>query len=490
MSGGFHWQDTIAALASPLGSAMRGIVRVSGPDAMRIVAACFTPDDPTRWQTLRLPERHPGNLNVTIHHPRSTIHDSPPTLRVPADIYLWPGRRSYTGETLAEIHTVGSPPLLEAILSDLFAAGARPAQQGEFTLRAFLNGRLDLLQAEAVLGVIDARDQLELRTALDQLGGGLSTGIAGLRADLLDLLADLEAGLDFADEHIEFVSHTELVRRVQSGRDTLTAILDHADRRLTSRARSRVVLAGPPNAGKSTLFNALAGRVAALVSPIAGTTRDYLAADIECAGVAITLIDTAGFETVGEGIMAHAQRLRRDQLAQADLVIWCSAADTDHATMPFDVANETPVLHIMTKCDIASPKNVGWTPRPSEKLSGCTDEASMLRNPQQAVSVGHLTVSALTGHGLSELVFAVAARLSDAIGDSQMLGTTAARCRDSLLGACAALDRALEIAQHEVDQSLLAIEIRDAIDALGLIVGAIYTDDLLDRIFSRFCIGK
>jgi tRNA modification GTPase len=471
---------------------MRGIVRISGPDVVRIVATCFDPDDAARWQSLRWPERHPGKLNVAVsqHHPPSTIHHPQPTLHLPADAYLWPGRRSYTGEPLAEIHTVGSPPLLEAILTDLFGAGARPAQPGEFTLRAFLNGRLDLLQAEAVLGVIDARDQQELRTALDQLGGGLSTGIGKLRAELLDLLADLEAGLDFADEHIEFVSHADLVRRVQSGRDGLTVLLDHADRRLTSSARLRVVLAGPPNAGKSTLFNALAGRSAALVSPVAGTTRDYLGADIECAGVAITLIDTAGFETVGEGIMAHAQRLRRDQLNQADLVLWCSPADTDHATMPFDVAVEIPVLHIVTKCDIASPKSVGWTPRPSEYLLQRTDEASMLRVRQQAVSVNHLPVSALTGHGLSELVSAVAARLSQPGVQSQMLGTTAARCRDSLLGACAALDRALEIAQHEVDQSLLAIEIRDALDALGRIVGAIYTDDLLDRIFSRFCIGK
>lgn len=497
MSVGFHLHDTIAALVSPPGSAIRGIIRISGPETRAAVSACFEPHDRTGWESTRFAERHPGTLTLLInsHSPLSLLgrgvggegssewqHVSTPKsalpnptgvtpLRLPADIHLWPTRRSYTGEPVAEIHTVGSPPLLEAILSELFTNGAHPARPGEFTLRAFLNGRVDLLQAEAVLGVIDARDQQELQTALNQLSGGLTTGIARLRGDLLDLLADLEAGLDFADEHIEFVPHADLVRRVQTGRNAVTSLLEQADSRLSSRPRPRVVLAGPPNAGKSTLFNVLVGRSAALVSPVAGTTRDYLVADCDCGGVSITLIDTAGCDSADAGIDGEAQRLRRDQLAQADLVVWCIPADVDSPPVGIGDSVAAPVLSVYTKVDLLPP----LSPLPQGKRGDVADA---------------LHVSALTGKGLSKLVVAIAARLNQPSGRGQMLGTTAARCRDSLTGAAAALDLALEIARHEVDQSLLALEIRDALHELGKVVGAVYTDDLLDRIFSKFCIGK
>lgn len=495
MSVALQFQDTIAALASPPGSAIRGIVRVSGPDARAAVSSCFQPHDIDRWRTSRLTERHLGSLRLACpnHDPRTTIPDPQTTITLPADVHLWPTRRSYTGEPVAEIHTIGSPPLLEAILTELFAAGVRSAQPGEFTLRAFLNGRLDLLQAEAVLGVIDAHDQIELQAALNQLGGGLSTGIVRLRADLLDLLADLEAGLDFADEHIEFVPHADLVRRVQAGREAVTALLEHADSRLTSRPRSRVVLAGPPNAGKSTLFNALVGRSAALVSPIAGTTRDYLVADIECDGVPITLIDTAGCDAADVGLNGEAQRQRRDQLAHADLVVWCSAVDA--ASHTIESADEGTALRmtVHTKIDLFPPLSPLGRRVGGEGSCGRSDRPSPpapLPKGKRGEEEPELQVSAFTGCGLFELAATIAARLSQSAGQGQMLATTAARCRDSLLGACAALDSALEIARHEIDQSLLAIEVRDALHELGKIVGAVYTDDLLDRIFSKFCIGK
>lgn len=529
MSVGFHLHDTIAGLASPPGSAIRGIIRISGPDTRVAVSACFEPQDRGRWQSTRVAERHPGTLTLrsTSRSPlapeggegpgargdrllaSTTVpapcHSAPspqpfPTsgegatpLRLSADVHLWPTRRSYTGEPVAEIHTIGSPPLLEAILSELVANDVRPARPGEFTLRAFLSGRLDLLQAEAVLGVIDAHDQFELQSALSQLGGGVSTEIVRLRNDMLDLLADLEAGLDFADEHVEFVPHADLVRRVQAGRNAVTALLERAVSRLTSRPRSRVVLAGPPNAGKSTLFNALVGRSAALVSPIAGTTRDYLVADCDCGGVSITLIDTAGCDSADTGIAGKAQRQRRDQLAQADLVVWCIPADVDSRVIEFDDSVTAPVLSVQTKSDLFPPLSppgravggegsVGHPNRPSPPTP--------LLQWERGDVADALQVSALTGQGLSELVTAIAARLSQPSGRGQMQGTTAARCRDSLTGACAAFDRAVEIARHEIDQSLLALEIRDALDELGKVVGAVYTDDLLDRIFSKFCIGK
>ncbi len=184
--------------------------------------------------------------------------------------------RSYTGQPLVEIHAPGSPPLLEAVLARSFEAGVRPAHPGELTLRAFLAGRMDLLQAEAVLGVIDAAGEDTLAIALRQLAGGISGRMSQVRGDLIDLLADLEAGLDFVEDGIEFVSRDDLAARIGRAQSTIGELLAQCQSRAQSQGRRRVVLAGLPNAGKSTLFNALLSRDAALVSAVAGTTRDYL----------------------------------------------------------------------------------------------------------------------------------------------------------------------------------------------------------------------
>jgi len=453
-----HPADTIAALASAPGGAARGIVRVSGPATRAAVASIFIPEPQSGGVGESLGRAvawcYPGALQIdSLSRP------------VPVDLYFWPDHRSYTGEPLSELHTVGSPPILEAVLAELFANGIRPAHPGEFTLRAFLTGRIDLTQAEAVLGVIDAQSEGELRTALEQLAGGLSSQILRLRGDLLDLLADLEAGLDFADEPIEFVSHAALLGRLGLAREGVAELLVRADRRLRSAPRPRVVLAGPPNAGKSTLFNALLGERAALVSEVAGTTRDYLTADLELGGVAISLVDTAGIEVQRGPIGLAAQKHRQEQMDQADLVVWCQPLDeTTAVTSSTAARNGERCLVVRTKSDIGPP----------------------------IVPAAHeLAVSARLGLGIRDFGSAVAARLSTPVaGDRQLLGTTAARGRESLRQALAALDRALDLARHESDQDLLAIEIREALDELGKIAGAVYTDDILDRVFSRFCIGK
>jgi tRNA modification GTPase len=407
------------------------------------------------------------------------------------DIYLWPNQRSYTGQRQAELHLLSSPPLLEAVLGDLFASGARPAQPGEFTLRAFLAGRMDLLQAEAVLGVIDASDSRSLHLALTQLAGGVSRRLTVMRAELIDLLADLEAGLDFTEEGIEFVSRAVLTERITAARDELRILLERSSSRARHAARPRVVLAGPPNAGKSTLFNALAGRHAALVSPVAGTTRDYLVAAIDGQGISWDLVDTAGREHSDDGILQAAQELRKTQVQQADLVIECIASDevqtgsanllqtsnsnfnlvsqpdSPEAASLFSNGDDTTcdVLRVLTKCDLA-PAN-------------SNNEHSPLQ------------VSAHTGAGLVALRQEIARALSlQNASDAGVLGSTLARCRDSLERATAALTRAVDLAVEGGGDEFLATDVREALDELGQITGAFYTDDLLDRIFSKFCIGK
>jgi len=447
--------DTIAALASPHGPARRGIIRVSGPEARTAVECIFHPADSVHWNGSTRPRCHAGNLSIA-------------KLRVPipVEVYLWPSGRSYTGQIAAELHLVGSPPLLEAVLSALHSHGARPARPGEFTLRAFLAGRVDLVQAEAVLGVIDAHDHVELETALKQLAGAISGRIGVVRADLLELLADLEAGLDFVEEDIEFVEQSELLACLSAAADELRELLAQADQRMTAADTWRVVLAGLPNAGKSTLFNAITRREAALVSHVAGTTRDYVSARLDWSGLQVELIDTAGREQTDAGIMQHAQSHLAEQLDRADLILWCSAADQVAWQQDDTFLGELPkrpVLRVVTKADLAR---------------------------KQPTRPG-IWLSAQSGAGLDELQVAVADRLHRPhTGQRQFVGSTAARSRGSLLGAVSSLERAICAAEQGRGEELLAIELREALEHLGHILGAVFTDDILDRIFSKFCIGK
>ena len=455
----FPLDDTIAALASPAGPAYRGILRVSGPAVHQMLERIFQSDDQHRWNHCRTPERHPGFL----HLPEGRTP-------LPAAVYLWPTRRSYTGQPAAEIHMAGSPPLLEAVLSHLYEHGARPARAGEFTLRAFLAGRVDLVQAEAVLGVIDAPDHCELELALRQLAGGISGLIAATRADLLNLLADLEAGLDFVEEDIEFVARGDLIDRLASAAAMLQRLINQCGERMQSTGRRRLVLAGLPNAGKSSLFNRLAGREASLVSAVQGTTRDYLSAELDWHGTAVELIDTAGWELDAQGIMHGAQERRREQWDRADLILLCSAADFDKtataATRKILLSlrdQNRPALLVQTKSDLS--------PHPD--------------------SGADVRVSALCDASLPPLIAAALARLGarDA-GRRELLGTTAARCRESLAAAAASLGRAGETAATGAGDELIALELRESLEHLGRVLGSVYTDDILDRIFSRFCIGK
>ncbi len=217
--------------------------------------------------------------------------DSP--LPCPA-LFVWPTTRSYTRQPSVEIHTVGSQPILQAMLKTLCRLGARLAAPGEFTLRAFLTGRIDLTQAEGVLGLIESRDRHELDVAVAQLAGGLGAPLVRLRDEMLELLAHLEAGLDFVEEDIEFIARDELREKIAAAAAQVQALAQRMAARGVIRDKVRVVLVGAPNVGKSSLFNALLKRSAALVSPLAGTTRDYLVGELVLDGATIELVDTAG----------------------------------------------------------------------------------------------------------------------------------------------------------------------------------------------------
>lgn len=467
--------DTIAALASPPGGAQRGIVRLSGPAIRSILAGWFQPAEPDRWTIARGAAVHPGHLlGVSSRAP------------IGVDVYDWPDRRSYTGQPVVELHLPGSPPLLEAVLSEIHRRGARPARAGEFTLRAFLAGKVDLLQAEAVLGVIDAHDHHELQAALAQLAGGLSGRLSELRRDLLELLADLEAGLDFIEEDIEFISRHEVLDRIATARHHVEDLLLQSADRMQSRTRPRVVLAGLPNAGKSTLFNRLTTSRSALVSAGEGTTRDFLQAPVEWTGLSFDLIDTAGWELPAEQIAEAAQHLRAAQIADADVVLWCSAANLAADRQDFD----DQLFAITSQKSRACFRVLTQTDH-SDAQCWFADEA----HPPQEIGTAARRVaeiSALTGDGLERLAELLRASLTNANDNSrQWLGTTAARCRESLEAVAMALQQAEIAAGTEaIGDELIAVDMRESLDHLGRILGVIYTDDILDRVFSKFCIGK
>jgi tRNA modification GTPase len=295
----FDVEDTIVAIASAAGPGMRGIIRLSGPECAKCLEhTLIAPQDCLAKNQYAL--QFPASLRLAAR------------LELPGNVLFWPTRRSYTRQPAAEFHTLGSPPLLKQALAKFCEFGARLANPGEFTLRAFLSGRLDLAQAEAVLAVIDSDSETQLQHALTQMAGGLSGPLATARDQLTQVLAELEAGLDFVEEDIEFISQAEIQRRLDLSLETIEQVVSQIRTRGFDTDAIRVGLIGLPNAGKSSLFNRLAGENRAIVTNLAGTTTDFLVAPVLVGSTSIELVDTAGFESP-EGAseveqQAHAQR--------------------------------------------------------------------------------------------------------------------------------------------------------------------------------------
>lgn len=449
--------DTIVAIASPTAPALRGVVRVSGDHTAQLLRrlGCCPSNGPA-----------PRRLETEIEL-------GGPLGKISVDLLFWPTRRSYSGQPSAEIHTTGSLPVLSAIVDALVAAGGRVARPGEFTLRAFLAGRLDLTQAEAVLGVIDAESQASLQYALDQLAGNLGRPLNQLRSELLDLMADVEAGLDFVDEEIEFIGDAELAGRLTSIQHRLSETADRLQHRGGGAARPVIALRGEPNAGKSSLLNCLAGHEAAIVADVAGTTRDAVQTEASIDGQSVLLVDTAGIEAAQDSISLAAQRQAERTASQASLRLWCvdfSRSDLPQAiaaceAMILQAADSRPVdLRIATKSDLSGHRSV---PPP------------------------WIAVSATSGHGLDDLRAQIAAMLAVPVTDEfiSVVGT-AARAGESIRNARTAVAQAIEWTEHQSGHEFVAAELRVAAAALGEVTGEVFTDDILDRVFSRFCIGK
>ena len=440
-------QDTIFAMASGAGRAAIAVLRLSGPGTAVVLAGLCRPPPPRRAALRALRDAGGAVLDRAL--------------------VLWlPGPASYTGEDSAELHLHGGRAVIAAVAAALVAAGARPAEPGEFTRRAFLNGRMDLIAAEAVADLVDAETEAQRRQALRQLEGALGALYRGWAERLLVLMAQEEALIDFPDEDLPVEVAAAARAELAALRGEIAAHLNDAHRGERLREGLVFAIAGPPNVGKSSLLNALAEREVAIVAATPGTTRDALETRVVLGGVPVTLVDTAGLRATADPIEAEGVRRARAHAAAADLVILVTVAGADAGAVP------TGTLPPATLPPGAAPP-------------GALIVANKL-DLGGAVPAGALGVSVLRGEGMAALRAALAdaaARLTDQSGPPPL---TRERHRAALEEAAACLARADGAPLAE----LRAEDLRAAVRALGRITGEVGVEDVLDRIFSRFCIGK
>jgi tRNA modification GTPase len=435
--------DTIAAIATPPGSGGVGIVRVSGANALALLAK-ITRRDAAAWEDRRLV--------------RALVHD--PTSGERLDDVLavaMRGPRSYTGEDVVELHAHGGALNVARILRAVLAAGARAAEPGEFTRRAFAGGRMDLTKAEAVAAVIGASSERALRAAHGQLAGALGARVESLRAEVAGVLAEVEASIDFPDEGLEFASEAQLADRLRGVHAHVTQLAATYGTGRALREGITVALVGRPNVGKSSLLNALCGEERALVAAEPGTTRDWVEARVVWEGIEVTLVDTAGDREAEGDVERRGVALGRARAARADVVVRVEdVSEAGGARVDHDGA-----LVAWNKTDLA------------------------------AAPAGALGVSAATGAGLPALRAAVLARVLGAQvdgADGELVATE--RQRGELITAGAALAQAVEALVARRPPELVAADLRIAASALARIHGVDVGAEVLSQVFARFCIGK
>jgi len=456
------FQDTIAAIATPPGEGGIGIVRLSGPQAMEVAARVFAPSSGADPREL---------ASHSIHHGHVTDSASGAVIDEVL-LLLMRAPRSYTGEDVVELHGHGGRVPLQAILNAVLRHGARPALPGEFTRRAFLNGRLDLAQAEAVLDVVRAKTEAGLRAAVRQLQGGLSEQVQGLRVELLSVFAALEASVDFPEEGLEFPEVGELEKRIYRIEEELQGLIRRAMEGRLLREGATVVIAGRPNVGKSSLLNALLGRERAIVSVIPGTTRDTVEEEFQIGGIPVRLIDTAGIrQDPRDPVEAEGLRRTRGALEQADLTI--VVVDGSEEITPLDVQAWTepqdPRVLVVNKSDLPA--------------------AQPTATYQDRFGVPPLLTSALTGQGVEDLR-AELRRLLGGDAEGEAITMVGPRHREALERAERQLITARNSLGEGLSAELVSLDVRAALSALGEILGETVTEEVLDQVFRDFCIGK
>ena len=448
------FDDTIVAISTPPGRGGIGIVRLSGPAARTIAEPLIRLRHPLAPAQARFAEIL-DNTGETLDEAVVTFFEKP---------------HSYTSEDIVEIAAHGSPVLLDHLLRQCVATGARLAEPGEFTQRAFLSGRLDLTQAEAVNDLIESTTLHQARIAAQQLGGSLSRQISPIKQQLIALIATLEAGIDFAEDDIELLPDAEITAQIEAIQASLTSLEQTFSYGRIVREGFTLAIVGRPNVGKSSLFNRLIERDRAIVTATPGTTRDLVTERISLEGIPVELVDTAGLCDSSDEAETLGIAKSREAMAEADvvlLVLDATSPPSEEDPTTISTLSSRPFLIVINKTDLA--------PAPSlyRKLSHPT-----------------LGTSALTGAGLPELRRAILSLFSKEAPDTESALITNLRQQQAVSTALSALDQAHQATAASIPHEMVLLDLTEALHALDVLTGTTTNDDILNLIFSKFCIGK
>ena len=482
----FSADDTIVALATPPGRGGLAVVRLSGPRAASIAERLIAGAprlEPRRATLVRVVSRGVGASggNEGLGGEGEAAPGAAAALDIvdEALVTRFEGPASYTGEDLVEFSVHGSPVIVAEVVSAAVAAGARLARGGEFTLRAFLNGRLDLTRAEAVRDLVEATTPAQAKMALDQLQGTLAERIGEIEGLLFDLTAKLEASGDFPEEGYRFISPEEALAAIRAARGRMEALLAESRRGRLLREGITVAIAGRPNVGKSTLFNRLAGVERAIVTAVPGTTRDLITEAVMLSGVRMTLVDTAGVRSTTDLVEREGVLRAEKAIAAADLVVVvldASAPLTEADADLLDTTASRARVVVANKSDLVR----AWEP------------GQLTETRSAATAREEVAVSAKHGIGIDELIRAIA-RAGGVSGGGELPHISNAR-QIELLGRSTEtlikLEDTLSLGGSNIPEELVLADLREASDYLREVTGKRTTDDLLDAIFSAFCIGK
>jgi tRNA modification GTPase len=469
------FDDTIAAIATPLGEGGLAVIRISGAQALAVAGKVFTP--------VGSHSRAPGEApSHTIHYGK-VVRAGRQVDEVLCAVMRAP--RTYTREDVVEITCHGGILATKTVLDTVLENGARLAGPGEFTLRAFLNGRLDLTQAEAVADLIHSRTELALSAANEQLAGRLSARINQLRDDLMRALAHIEAHIDFPEEDIAPATRTELERQLEDGIAFMEELLRTAREGRILRNGIRAAIIGRPNAGKSSLLNQILGHDRAIVSPIAGTTRDTIEETANVRGIPVMFIDTAGLREARNEIESEGIRRSRASLERAEFVLHVLdaseplSAEDENLLSGFSTKKR---IIVRNKCDLPVKLTVDAHAPP---------DGAAADGPDRGASAPVVDVSCTTGRGIEALKDAIKSLVwSGAITADMAQVTINSRHQDALRRARESAQLALDALRSDASLEFVALDLRIGVNAVGEIVGKTTTEDLLDSIFSQFCLGK
>lgn len=447
--------ETIVAISTPPGRGGIGIVRLSGPHAQKIANALLK---------LRNPMAHAQARFAEIHDPETSVKLDE------AIVTYFAGPNSYTGEDLVEIAAHGSPVILDLLVRSALQRGARLARPGEFTERAFLSGRIDLTQAEAVRDLIESQTLYQARVAAGQMGGALSRRIQPAKQQLVELISVLEAGIDFAEDDVDVTPDAEITARIQGVVTALQPLEQSFERGRIIHSGLTLAIVGRPNVGKSSLFNRLVERERAIVTAMPGTTRDLVTETVSLGGIPLHLVDTAGLREAADEAESIGIQKSREALADADVVLVVLESGTplreDEAALIASLEGRHAIV-ARNKADL-----------------------DLAASPAPELHVPAVSTSAITGQGIKELRDALLKMISNPAGETESGMLTSLRHHEAVSGALAAMGNASGALGQKIPHEMLLLDLYAALRHLDSLTGETTADDILNRIFSTFCIGK